>query len=232
MLVKQMRLQMYVIVSRMLDQKTSAMMCEWHTRNNKFSTKSKGAFLIVQCLLLPRPYVRTVFFCTLQAELNLWLHYRFYHDPNDGTPCAQINCDCTHICVPSWHQMWMASLLVHTDSSSAQTTVLTILQDLSYSFLNLKNELLEVSPLMWQSSQEIDMLYCCSLSLSCLSINNFSTDKSHHARMQMSCNIMKNISERGSQTGMFPDVHFCGFSSWCALCRIHCKLLGREDHLD
>jgi hypothetical protein len=37
---------------------------------------------------------------------------RYYHDPEDGTACAKVACDCTHICVPSWHQMWMASLQV------------------------------------------------------------------------------------------------------------------------
>ena len=35
---------------------------------------------------------------------------RHYHDPEDGTACAKVPCDCTHICLPSWHQMWMASL--------------------------------------------------------------------------------------------------------------------------
>lgn len=39
---------------------------------------------------------------------------RYYHDPEDGTACAKVNCDCTHICVPSWHQMWMATLQVTT----------------------------------------------------------------------------------------------------------------------
>ena len=38
--------------------------------------------------------------------------FRFYHDPEDGTACAKVDCDCTHICIPSWHQMWMASLQV------------------------------------------------------------------------------------------------------------------------
>lgn len=39
-----------------------------------------------------------------------WDFHRYYHDPEDGTACAKVACDCTHICVPSWHQMWMASL--------------------------------------------------------------------------------------------------------------------------
>jgi hypothetical protein len=45
-------------------------------------------------------------------SVTFWDYHRFYHDPEDGSACAKIDCDCTHVCLPSWHQLWLAELQV------------------------------------------------------------------------------------------------------------------------
>lgn len=33
------------------------------------------------------------------------------HSPDDTQTCAQVLCDCTHSCHPSWAQMWIPHFL-------------------------------------------------------------------------------------------------------------------------